>query len=324
VAGTQTGRWSSKESPWKTGTNLQNITKDLRAIFIPDRGRIMFFADLQAAESRATAYLSGDEGYINAAESSDLHTEVAKMVWPNLGWSEDQEQNRELAEQPYFGNYTYRDVCKRAGHGTNYGASHTTVSRNIKIKGSQAKRFQLLYYGGVEPLNNLNRWHKQDKRGGFEELIEMGEVIGSGAQQLVKVKGAFPGIRSWHNEVVKELQTTGNLITPFGRRRQFWGRLNDNSTLRQAIAYVPQSTIGDLLNLRLLKVWKNLRHEGLDILAQVHDAILGQCYINKVDTLMPQVLEQMNNSLEIKGSKMIIPSSIEVGYTWKDMKPWMK
>ena len=77
VAGTETGRWSSSESPWRTGTNLQNITKDLRAMFIPDRGRTMFYADLQAAESRATAYLSGDEGYINAVESSDLHTEVA-------------------------------------------------------------------------------------------------------------------------------------------------------------------------------------------------------------------------------------------------------
>ena len=87
-----------------------------------------------------------------------------------------------------------------------------------------------------------------------------------------------------------------------GRRRQFWSRLNDNSTLRQAIAYVPQSTIGDLLNLGLLKVWKNLKHTGLDILAQVHDAILGQCDIDKVDTLMPQVLEQMNNPLEIKGA----------------------
>jgi len=322
VAGTQTGRWSSKESPWGTGTNLQNITKDLRAIFIPDRGRIMFYADLQAAESRATAYLSGDEGYINAAESSDLHTEVAKMVWPNLGWSEDQEQNRELAEQPYFGNYTYRDVCKRAGHGTNYGASHTTVSRNIKIKGSQAKRFQLLYYGGVEPLNNLNRWHKQDKRGGFEELIEMGEVIGSGAQQLVKVKGAFPGIRSWHDEVVKELQTTGNLITPFGRRRQFWGRLDDEHYARKAIAYLPQSLVGDILNLGLYRIWKELFEDGVEILGQVHDAVLGQCPIDKVDILIPKVLDCLNNPIEVKGRKMMIPSDAEVGDSWKNLRKW--
>ena len=74
----------------------------------------------------------------------------------------------------------------------------------------------------------------------------------------------------------------------------------------------------------MLKVWQNLRHEGLDILAQVHDAILGQCDIDKVDILMPQVLKQMNNPLEIKEKEMIIPSSIEVGHTWKDMKPWTK
>jgi hypothetical protein len=76
--------------------------------------------------------------YINAVESSDLHTEVAKMVWPNMGWTEDQEQNRALAEQPYFGNFSYRDVCKRAGHGTNYGASANTVARHTKIKVAQA------------------------------------------------------------------------------------------------------------------------------------------------------------------------------------------
>jgi DNA polymerase I-like protein with 3'-5' exonuclease and polymerase domains len=174
VAGTETGRWSSKESPWQTGTNLQNITKDLRAMFIPDRGRTMFYADLQAAESRATAYLSGDQNYIDAVESSDLHTEVAKMVWPNMGWTEDQEQNRALAEQPYFGNFSYRDVCKRAGHGTNYGASANTVARHTKIKVAHATRFQLLYFGGIVPLTSLERWHKQDKRGGFDELTEMG------------------------------------------------------------------------------------------------------------------------------------------------------
>jgi DNA polymerase I-like protein with 3'-5' exonuclease and polymerase domains len=94
--------------------------------------------------------------------------------------------------------------------------------------------------------------------------------------------------------------------------------------LRQAIAYIPQSTIGDLLNLGLLKIWKDLKHVGIDILGQVHDAVLGQCNRDEVDTLMPMVLEKMNNPIVINEKKMTIPSSIEVGHTWKDMKPWMK
>ena len=118
VAGTETGRWSSSESPWRTGTNLQNVTKELRAVFIPDDGMVMFYADLEQAESRVTAYVAGDEGYINACESTDLHTEVVKMVWPNLGWSDDPSQNRELADKPYYLHFTYREMCKRAGHGT--------------------------------------------------------------------------------------------------------------------------------------------------------------------------------------------------------------
>ena len=318
VAGTETGRWSSSESPWRTGTNLQNVTKELRAVFIPDDGMVMFYADLEQAESRVTAYVAGDEGYINACESTDLHTEVVKMVWPNLGWSDDPSQNRELADKPYYLHFTYRDMCKRAGHGTNYGMTAHALAKHLKIKVSHATRFQLLYYGGVVPLESLKRWHKQDREGGFQELIDTGEIIG----KLVKIKGAFPGIRAWHSEVSGELKQTGCLVTPLGRRRQFWDRLNDNSTLRQAIAYVPQSTIGDLLNLGLYKVWQNVK--DIEILGQVHDAILGQCPIDRVDELMPRVLEQMNNPLDVKGRQMIIPSSVEVGHTWKDMKAWQK
>tara|TARA_R100000963_G_scaffold34519_1_gene28421 strand:- start:564 stop:2084 length:1521 start_codon:yes stop_codon:yes gene_type:complete len=316
VAGTETGRWSSSESPWRTGTNLQNVTKELRSVFIPDTGQVMFYADLEQAESRVTAYVAGDEGYINACESTDLHTEVVKMVWPNMGWSGDQAQDRELANKPYYLHFTYRDMCKRAGHGTNYGMSAHALAKHLKIKVSHATRFQLLYFGGVVPLASLQRWHNQDREGGFQELIDGGEIIGN----LVKIKGAFPGIRTWHNEISGELKVTGCLTTPLGRRRQFWDRLNDNTTIRQAIAYVPQSTIGDLLNHGLYKVWKNV--EGVQILGQVHDAILGQCPIERVDELMPKVLEQMHNPIMIKERKMIIPSSVEVGHTWKDMETW--
>ena len=323
VSGTQTGRWSSSKSPWKTGTNLQNITKDMRAIFIPDRGRTMFYADLQAAESRATAYLSGDENYIHAVESSDLHTEVAKMVWPNMGWTEDNAQNRQLAETPYYGNFSYRDVCKRAGHGTNYGASANTVARHTKIKVAHATRFQLLYFGGIIPLASLERWYKQDKKGGFDELIELGEKLDSSTQVLIRVTGAFPGIRSWHSEVIKELQSTGNLITPFGRRRQFWGRLDDEHYARKAIAYLPQSTIGDLLNKGLYRVWSELFQEGVEILGQVHDAVLGQCPTNKVDELIPKIIKCLENPIEVRGKTMVIPSDAEVGDSWKNLKKWV-
>ena len=322
VAGTKTGRWSSKESPWGTGTNLQNITKDMREMFIPDDGMTMFYADLEQAESRVTAYISGDEGYINACETSDLHTEVVKMIWPNLGWSGDPEQDRALADMPYYHQYSYRDICKRAGHGTNYGVSPHSLGRQIKIKISQATKFQLLYFGGVIQLDKVEKWHKQDREGGFKELLDNGNIIGTGPHAQLQIPGAFPGIRTWHDKTANKIQSTGTLITPFGRRTQFWSRLDDAATLRLAIAYVPQSTIGDLLNLGLYRVWQELHSQGVEVLGQVHDAILGQMPTEQVDELIPKILNCMHNPLTVNKKEMLIPSDCETGVNWKAMKKW--
>ena len=111
------------------------------------------------------------------------------------------------------------------------------------------------------------------------------------------------------------------MTTPLGRRRQFWGRVEDGTTLRKAIAYVPQSTIGDLLNLGLYRVWNEL--EDVDILGQVHDAILGQFPKDKADEIIPKILKCMANPLTVHGRQMIIPSDCEIGTNWKDMKKYV-
>ena len=319
VAGTETGRWSSSEAPWGTGTNLQNITKDLRSVFIPDEGKVMFYADLEQAESRVVAYITGDDKYIQACESGDLHTTVVKMVWKNMGWSGDAKQERELAEKPYYLHFSYRDMCKRAGHGTNYGLSATSLGRHLQIKIAHATRFQLLYYGGLVAKASVERWHKQNPDAGFDELLVKGKDLGGGT---LRIEGAFEGIRQWHESVQQQLLDTGTLITPLGRRRQFWNRLNEATTLRAAIAFVPQSTIGDLLNMGLYRVWNELHDDGVEILGQVHDAILGQVPIEKVDELMPKIVDCMTNPIDVNGKTLVIPSSVEVGHTWKDMKTW--
>lgn len=110
IGGTDTGRWSSSEHPFGWGSNLQNIDDYIRRIFIPDPGHIFFNCDQQGAEARVVGYLSGDEGYIKAIESGDVHTMVAAMVF---GF----EPKRELADRKYYREMSYRDIAKRAAHG---------------------------------------------------------------------------------------------------------------------------------------------------------------------------------------------------------------
>jgi DNA polymerase I-like protein with 3'-5' exonuclease and polymerase domains len=320
IGGTETWRFSSSQSPIYSGINFQNVTERLRHCFVADPGYKYFYADLEQAESRVVAYLSADGNYIHACESGDLHTSVVRMVWPDFGWTGNADEDRAIADQPYFGQFSYRDVCKRAGHGTNYGLRPTSLARHLKIKVREAARFQLQYYGGNVPYHSLEGWHKQDRAGGYDKFIEEGVVIGAapvnGAKdhRIVEVQGAFPGIRRWHDEVAAQLEEYGKLTNPFGFTRKFWGRLTDAATLREAIAFLPQSTVGILTNIGLYRIHYELKE--VQLLANVHDAALGQIPIDRVDELAPKVVECMVNPLEVNGHRMIIPSSIEIGDNW--------
>ena len=118
IGGTNTGRFSCNKNVFGGGTNGNNITDELRRIFIAPEGKKLAYLDLEQAESRITAYVSGDEAYIKACESADLHTEVARLIWPELEWSPNNEPevNEKVAKQSYYRHWSYRDMSKRGGH----------------------------------------------------------------------------------------------------------------------------------------------------------------------------------------------------------------
>ncbi len=276
VTGTETGRWSSNKNPFRTGTNFQNIPDKLRKIFVPIPGFKLAYIDLEQAESRVVAYLSGDENYINACESSDLHTTVCRMVWADLAWTGDQKYDKKhVAGQPFYRTYSYRDMAKRGGHGTNYYGKPRTMAMHLKVETKVMEVFQQLY---------------------FE---------------------AFPGIRRWHQEIATKLQTERCITTPLGRKRYFFERPDDDATLREAIAFVPQSTIGDTMNYGIWKLWNKFNGSpDLRLCAQVHDAVLIMYREELEDTLLPQAMECIITPQVINGKTMIIPCSCECGWNW--------
>ena len=118
--------------------------------------------------------------------------------------------------------------------------------------------------------------------------------------------------------------TTGAITTPLGRHRFFFGRRDDPHTARQAIAFIPQSMVADILNAALWWVWKDLDTVGpprgvwdhpVELLAQVHDAILGQVWKGD-DAALTQVLRRMTLPVEIGGRTMTIPVEMMRGKNW--------
>lgn len=235
IAGTETGRFSSSSSAFNTGTNLQNQTERLRRIYRADRGKKLAAFDLKTGESFAVGLrckLNGfGSAYLDACKGGDLHTVACKLVWKNLPWTGGK-GDRAVAESPFYRHFTYRDMAKRGGHGTNYYGTPWTMAKHLKVDKDLIVEFQKKY---------------------FE---------------------AFPEIREWHKWVRRELQLTGSLTSIMGRERRFFGRATDDTTLREAIAYDPQSSIGDYTNQWLLRVHRNVPRA--ELLLQVHDALVVQ------------------------------------------------
>lgn len=320
VTGTRTGRWASSQSIHDTGSNLQNITKKMREIFIPDPGYVMFEVDLEQAESRGVAYLSGDEAYMQATSEDDIHTAVAVDVFGV--------KREDVHEQAPGMPESYRQEAKRNGHSTNYNESPFALGRRNKLHISQSTKFQALYKGAEVPLESAVRWKWVDAGGMVIDPSLKGRVEFDWKKETVRVVGKFPKIAAWQQFVQAEIKEKGRLITPLGRERQFWKRLNDDKTVREAIAYVPQSMIGDILNVGLWRIWRELELCGvsgvepgdLQILLQVHDSVVGQIRKDKVDKLLPLVLQCLTNPVTVNGRILTIPSSAKVGMNWRPVE----
>lgn len=127
--------------------------------------------------------------------------------------------------------------------------------------------------------------------------------------------GQFPVIKAWHNWTINEIKTHGTLVTPFGRRRMFFGRGNDASTWRKAIAYCPQSMTGEQIDRGLLQIWRRFRE--VQLLNQVHDSILFQLPFRRHEELIPEVLKTMQVTIELKGGRAFtVPLEAAGGWNW--------
>lgn len=144
-AGTETGRWSSRKNPMGGGTNAQNITDELRRIFIPDEGYFFAYVDLKSAESIAVGFYSGDEDYIKACLTGDVHSAVVEMIWPG--------QN---PKAPYYRHFSHRDITKRLGHASNYYGTPFGIAQQVAVDKSVIATFQQLYF---RRFPGIKRWH---------------------------------------------------------------------------------------------------------------------------------------------------------------------
>jgi len=279
IAGTETGRLSSSSSIDGTGGNAQNLPPNVRKVFCADPGFMLYCIDLEQAESREVGWQCGllfnDWTYLDACEGGDLHTLAAKLTWPDLEWTGQPKADRAVADQIFYRDFSYRDMAKRGGHGSNYYGAPPSMARFLKVPTSVVALFQERYFG------------------------------------------AFPAIPRWHQHVANTIQTTHEIRNAFDVPRLFFGRTNDDTTLRAAIAHGPQSSTAYRTNLALWRIWKHMG-SSVQLLGQTHDSVTFQAPIGLNPTdVIKQALELMDVKLySPNGRVFTVPGEAKIGYNW--------
>jgi len=281
IAGTTTGRFSSSYSDFGTGGNLQNIEKPIRPIYIADPGMKFAKFDAKSGESFVVGAIEWnlfhDSRYLEACESGDPHTAVARICWPSLPWTGDFKHDKDIAEQPYYRHYTYRFMCKKLGHGSNYGGMPQTLAEQSKLPIQVVEKFQPMYFK------------------------------------------AFPAHLRWQAHVDTQLRRHGNITSLMGRRRYFSGRRNSPDTLREAIAYDPQSSLADIVNKAMLRIW---RLDICTIILQDHDAITFMYPEEAEAEILPQLASLLPERIPLANGRFLeIPYDCQVGWNRGEYDP---
>ena len=162
IAGTTTGRFSSSFSEFGTGGNLQNIEEFLRQIFIADDGMKLANFDAEQGESRVVGAIEWNlfhrGEYLDACESSDLHTVVSRMCEPDMPWTGNPRMDREIADKEYYRHHSLRKLCKSIGHGTNYLGKPETLNAQYKIPIPIIAKFQPRYFKAFPGHHMWHNW----------------------------------------------------------------------------------------------------------------------------------------------------------------------
>lgn len=290
VAAAWTGRWSSSKDPFQRGGNFQNIGEQHRHIFVPDPGRKIAYADLKTAESLQVAYLAGDENYIEA-HAGDVHTWVCRELWPELAWTGDINKDKKLA-----GN-TYPEWDNVPGHDFRF----------------QSKRIQHGTNFGLSPQ-------------GIAMIARIPFEAALAAQR--RYFKAFPMIQEYQRWVAARVKGQFPLFNALKREVRLFGRPWDDHTRKQGLAFAPQGGVGDVLNTGLWRVWYEHDPQLIELLAQVHDAILCQFSVSKQEQAIAELRRLMTVPVDVtdfQGVQRVctIPVEIAVGDNWgkQNLKP---
>ena len=135
---------------------------------------------------------------------------------------------------------------------------------------------------------------------------------------------AYPGVRTFLDNVVARAKQTGYAETMYGRRRHIPELKAKNPQLRgfgerTAMNHPMQGTAADIIKIAMARVSRRLEEEGFaaHMILQVHDELDFECPIDEVERLTTMVRDVMEHAVDLR---VPLIAEASTGITWADAK----
>jgi DNA polymerase I-like protein with 3'-5' exonuclease and polymerase domains len=320
--GTDTGRLASREHHFWCGLQIQNIPrgKEVKRTIRAEDGFFLGECDLEQAESRDTAHISGDQNLISAVSGTrDFHSVNASAFFGVTYESIYDDAAGKTKDKKL------RDLAKRVNHGANYNMGPGVLVDTMGLdKIWEAKKLLRLPFNDPKEIAEylLTQFHKTYPR----------------------IKGAY------YVSVINEIGVSKRLVsrayhhTEFNQRtyepRQYiesgdWTRYcfgnpdKSKSDLNAYVAHCPQSLNARTLNEAFLKVFYEIALPHSDTFrlhAQIHDSILFS-YKEGFESHADRVRECMEIPVTVRDVSgtyrtFTVPAALKIGTPDKPAVYW--
>jgi DNA polymerase-1 len=263
-----TGRLSSSDP------NLQNIPirtelgRDIRRGFVPRAGWRFIAADYSQIELRLLAHLSGDDAFVAAFRAGgDIHRQTAAIIF-NVPLD---------AVTPDM-----RARAKTINFATIYGQGANSLSRQLRIDRSEARRFIDEYFERFHGVRNY-----------LDSMVAFARDNGY-VQTIFGRRRYIPELRDRNFNI-----------------RQFGERTATNSPI--------QGSAADLIKIAMIRIHHALRAADArtQMILQVHDELVFETPPDEVDDIVALVKQEMEHATQLSVPLVV---DIGVGDNWLDTK----
>lgn len=221
------------------------LAKDIRSMFIPDKGTLFLSADSSQAEARVVAVLSEDYELLEAFDKIDIHRRTAGLIF---GFC----QKLILDTKPIpVVDILEKDGPERfCGKKTRHAGNYNMGKNRFMVEfNTDAQKFDIAM--------SISEW-----RAG--EMLELFHAASP------RIKGKF------HADIVECLQNSRTIIDPFGGVRIFNGRM-DEELYKEGYANIPQRTVAHVVQGAALKIDDELNGDSTVMwLSENHDSLTMQ------------------------------------------------